>query len=199
MGTAARSNCLLAAVVFAALANPAWAQFPGGGFPRGDRGPRTQADRPVQRGPTEMRRDFAADAIGRVEHRLELLQEDLRLQPDQDNAWRAYAGKVRAYAADLARERAQPMRTSDGGTNALVQIDRLVNIERNRLTAMEDIASVARVFYDGLTPEQRILADARMAAIIPMAGGAGEPVPPEPRRRQGYEREAPIMHPGERR
>jgi hypothetical protein len=45
---------------------------------------------------------------------MEELRQDLKLAPGQPAAWQAYLDKVKAYAADMARERSR-------GTAARVQ------------------------------------------------------------------------------
>ncbi|HSN39762.1 MAG TPA: hypothetical protein VLT92_06160 [Burkholderiales bacterium] len=58
--------------------------------------------------------------------------------------------------------------------NALQQIDHVVDVARDRLTALEDISAAVRVLYDGLAPRQKSLVDSRLPSIIvPLtAGGA---------------------------
>ena len=47
-----------------------------------------------------------SDSYEQTEFRLQLLEEDLHLQSAQQPAWESFAGRVRAYASDLARARA---------------------------------------------------------------------------------------------
>jgi hypothetical protein len=56
----------------------------------------------------------------------------------------------------------------------LQRIDRAVDMARDRLTAIEDIALAAKSLYARLTPEQQQVADPRLANIIalPLAAGA---------------------------
>lgn len=56
--------------------------------------------------------------------------------------------------------------------NALQQLDRAVDVARNRLTALEDIASAAKTLYGSLTPQQKSLADSRFTTIIPLTDGS---------------------------
>jgi hypothetical protein len=61
---------------------------------------------------------------------------------------------------------------------SLARIDQTVDVARNRLTALEDIASAAKALYARLTPEQQSLADARLATTLPtttVAGFGGAP------------------------
>lgn len=97
------------------------------------------------------------------------LYEDLKLTPAQQPAWEFYADKVLALGSDLARERNRAQAGAKSGTNlnALQQIDRTLDTARNRLTGLEDIAAAARTLYERLTPEQKLVADSRLAKIIP--------------------------------
>jgi len=46
------------------------------------------------------------------------------------------------------------------------RIDRAVDVARDRLTAVEDIALAAKALYANLTPPQREAADPRLANLI---------------------------------
>ncbi len=110
------------------------------------------------------------DTADLVEYRLAMLQEDLKLSPGQENAWLSYADKVRALVSDITKERG---RGQNAGMqmDGLQQVDHAVDVARNRLTALEDIASAAKALYGGLTPQQKSLADSRFATIIPLITG----------------------------
>lgn len=79
------------------------------------------------------------------------------------------AERITAYADDISRERDRGQ--SDAPANSLAQIDRTVDLARNRLTALEDIASAAKTLYGALTAEQKKIADSRLASLIPTPGG----------------------------
>ena len=70
----------------------------------------------------------------------------------------------------------------------LQRLDHAVDVARNRLTAVEDIAAAAKKLYAGLTPEQQSIADPRLATAIAAAaisGSASSDIrlePPEARR-----------------
>lgn len=161
--------CLLAAIT-ACAAPDLLAQFPpgGGGFPGG--GMRGGRHRPDGSG-KDKRPAIQENTADLVEYRLELLQEDLKLAPGQENAWIAYADKVRALTSDILRERSRAP-TMDAPTNALQQMDHAVDVARDRLTALEDIATAAKVLYASLNPEQKMLADSRFATIVPLIEGS---------------------------
>jgi hypothetical protein len=95
--------------------------------------------------------------------------DELRLQPkpkpEQEAAWQEYQEKVGELMADQLR----PATTSDTltRTDAVHQIDRKVDVVRNRLAAVEDIADAARRLYRQLDPQQRATADRALAATVP--------------------------------
>ena len=98
-----------------------------------------------------------------IEYRLNVLQEDLKLRPDQYDAWIAYTDKVKTLAADITREHSR----APGNTNAMQQIGGITSGLRNRLVALEGITASAKALYEGLSPEQKTVADARLATTIP--------------------------------
>jgi hypothetical protein len=94
---------------------------------------------------------------------------DLKLTPEQNSAWQEFASKVRAYASDMARERARNLTAAAANAtpdNALQHIGKAVDAARNRLTALEDIESAAKALHLTLTPEQKVLADLRIPTIV---------------------------------
>lgn len=121
------------------------------------------------------------NAPGQSEVIMHELYEDLKLTPAQQPAWQSYADKMQALASDLARERsrAQAGGPAEAQLNALQQIDRALDTVRNRLTALEDIAAAAKTLYEGLAPEQKSVADSRLAKTIPNAAAETPATAPE--------------------
>src|SRR6266851_71166 len=99
------------------------------------------------------------------------LQEDLKLTADQQAAWDAYARNVEALASDLARARGRTKEVMQ--MKVLLRLDHAVDVARDRLTAVEDIAAAAKKLYAGLTPEQQSTADPRLATAIAAAADSG--------------------------
>lgn len=180
-GNTAIAALLLA--VMAAAATDAMAQLrggvPGGGM-RGNRDGQAgygKAQRPVgEQGPA-----IQEDAASLTAYRLQLLREDLKLTSVQQPLWDAYADKVSALAADISRERGRLRATLQ--LNSLQRIDQAVDVARNRLTALEEIASAAKALYGRLAPEQQSIADARLATTLPTNTVAGIGGPPDARAR----------------
>ena len=131
-------------------------------------------------------RSIPTTALAAVQYRLDLLEEDLRLAPEQRNAWNTYRDRVLRLAEDAQRS----ARTALGGELAAPQrLDRLADVARDRLTAMEDIVDAGKQLYAVLTPGQKIVADRRMAvpvmalAGVEPAGAGGGPRGAEPEKK----------------
>ena len=99
------------------------------------------------------------------------LQQDLKLTADQQVAWGAYTRNVEALASDVARERGRTKEVMQ--MKVLQRLDHAVDVARNRLTAVEDIAAAAKKLYAGLAPEQQSTADPRLATAIAAAAASG--------------------------
>jgi hypothetical protein len=171
----ARSGILgfvLAAMMGGAVSQ-AFAQFRGGlpdGGSRGSRGGSGASGR-EQRPPGEPRPAIEEDAVSLTEYRLDLLHMDLKLTPEQEPSWTSFADKASALAVDLSRERGRARAILQ--MKALQRIDHTLDVARNRLTALEDVASAAKALYGRLTPEQQSIADARLATAVPTIYAAG--------------------------
>lgn len=99
----------------------------------------------------------------------------LKLTPEQAPAWQVYENKVVDLLDDLARGINAPQ------GSALKQIDARIDVVRNRLTALEDIADAAAKLYGVLTEEQKGTADRMLAATLPTLY-SGAPLRPDPGR-----------------
>lgn len=154
----------------AAVSMTAFAQYPGG-HPGGVQAapPIKLHDRPAA--------DPASSTGAPVLVQLDQLESDLKLTPEQRPAWDAYADKVLRLADDMTRSQFVA-RTSPQPTQATAaqQLDQLANSERNRLTAVEEIAEAGKALYAILTSEQRTIADHRLVLPLrPLATGIALP------------------------
>jgi hypothetical protein len=100
----------------------------------------------------------------------------LKLTPEHAPAWQVYENKVVDLLDDLARGINAPQ------GSALKQIDARIDVVRNRLTALEDIADAAAKLYGALTEEQKSAADRMLAATLPTLY-SGAPLRPDRTRR----------------
>jgi hypothetical protein len=153
-------------------AGVAFGQTPGGGGARGSSpGSRGGADTShvpppkTQAAPDANQQSTLQSA---VQYRLELLEEDLRIRPEQQKAWLNYRDRVLRLSEDAQRT----ARTALGGDMTAPQrLDRLSDVARDRLTAIEDIVDAGKQLYATLTPGQQTVADRRMAVpVMALAG-----------------------------
>jgi hypothetical protein len=153
---------MLVVVALLLAAGSACAQAPGG-VPRGVDTSHVPPPRP------RLDDGKAQEAIqASVQYRLEVLEEDLRIRPEQQKLWLNYKDRVLRLADDAQRT----SRTALAGTmSAPERLDRLSDIARDRLTAIEDIVEAGKQLYAVLTPGQQGVADRRMA--VPVTGLAG--------------------------
>ena len=107
--------------------------------------------------------------INQLEATLGEFEIDLKLTADQQKAWNPYAEGIRALQKDIARDRAP--RASDAQLDLAKRLDRAADVARDRLTAVEDIVDSAKGLLKTLTPEQRSMADPRLANLIVMSFG----------------------------
>src|SRR5258706_5060654 len=101
-------------------------------------------------------------ANDQVRMQLSSVRSGLKLTPEQASVWQVYENKVVDLLEDLSRGANQPQ-----GGNALKQIDSRVDVVRNRLTAMEEIAEAANKLYASLSEEQKAMADRTLAGTLP--------------------------------
>jgi hypothetical protein len=186
-----------------AVAAAAWGQVPGTGGRPGGGGTGTGAGgtgtsiRDKMGGMPQTRGDDArtagANFVELVNIRLSQLEEDLNLLPAQLPLWTTYRKNVLQMLDDERRG----LRISAAETTAPKRLDGLADSARNRLTAVEDIVDSGKALYAALTPEQKAVADRRLALPLttlmgndngsdlrtrtPLrAGGADAPPPPPP-------------------
>ncbi len=91
------------------------------------------------------------------------VQQRLKLETGQQAAWDAFAARVQALMQDQLRG---PPAASEH-EDAPHAISRRVDLVRNRLAAMEDIADAANHLYSVLTDPQRKLADELLPTAVP--------------------------------
>ena len=141
------------------------------GTSMGERGPETGGNRGPGQG-------TCRSPVDQLQEQLAETAQALQLTPRQVVLWEAYQASVGGLMADqIKREIYAPSPRS-----ALQQIDGKVDMARNRLAAMEDIAERAAALYRSLDNEQKKIADQRLAGTVPALyagpvcqGDAGRP------------------------
>ncbi len=104
-----------------------------------------------------------------LEYHLGTLQVDLRLTPEQTAAWQTFSDRILALQADMDRQRGRSVSAasvSASSSGGIKPIANAVDTARNRLTALEDMESTGRTLYQTLQPDQKTLADLRMANFL---------------------------------
>ncbi|WP_126445536.1 Spy/CpxP family protein refolding chaperone [Sulfuricystis multivorans] len=161
----------LGLVLAAGLGTAAFAQ-PGLGMMSGEdgMGPMGKMGRPAA-----MRFDPAA----RVKERLDYQKYHLKITPEQEALWNAFAEKVQAEAGKGINE----MRALVADTK-LTAPERMAKREalmEERLAAMKEVHQSFNRLYEALTPEQKAIADREAARMGkgPMGGRHGRMAPPQ--------------------
>lgn len=144
----------------------------GGRGDRGGRGAESRAPSSAQAQPQ------SANALSRVDARLAELRTLIRPTKEQQPAWDRYSLAVYRLAGDVARSQDTPLPADATGPQRL---ERVADVARNRLTAIEDVVDAGKALYATLTPEQRAAADARIGnEVLPLLGGGGDGGPRGP-------------------
>jgi hypothetical protein len=115
-----------------------------------------------------------------LEITLHELQKDLKLAPEQQPLFDAYAETLRGLANDVARERQRQSAAKAVSATLVERIDHNVDALRNRLTAVEDIAQAAKTLYAKLNPDQQRVADPRLATLMLLPLSQEGPMKPPP-------------------
>ena len=156
--TAGRAHCavLLIALLAAGLGAPAQ---------EGGRNRRGAAPSPDDADAAALERSARerGTLAGEFDAHLADVRKHLKLEAAQQPAWDAFARRAEALMQDQLRGVAEPSE----GQDALHQINRRVDVVRNRLAAMEDIADAAAQLYSLLSPAQRKLADELLPTAVP--------------------------------
>jgi len=112
-----------------------------------------------------------------IQEQLDRLEGDLRITAAQRPLWSAYADRVRKLADDIARGRFITRSEETAATPASKQLDRLADVARNRLTAVEDIVDAGKALYAGLAPDQRPTADRELVGVALQLAASGTAPP----------------------
>lgn len=123
--------------------------------------PEGDVDRTRRAPPGEAR--GGASVIEDLQAQLSDVEQRLALTPQQRPLWDRYREAVGALMADQMRLDPRPVTRID----ALKQIGRKVDVVRNRLVAMEDIANAAEHLYGVLDADQRRVADRVLPGTVP--------------------------------
>jgi len=98
----------------------------------------------------------AAEPSARMEQRLSFLKSELKLTPDQEPAWNAYAEQVKAQLSTILAFHAQPPYAAQSLNERMDQRAERMNLRAKQVTA---ISAAVKDLYAVLTPEQKAVAD----------------------------------------
>jgi hypothetical protein len=101
-----------------------------------------------------------------VQVQLDQLEDDLKLAPAQLGAWRAYTDKVQKLADDTTRIRFEARTSAPAQSSALQQLDEIAVQMHSRRAAVDEIVESGKALYVLLTPEQKSIADRRLAPVV---------------------------------
>jgi periplasmic protein CpxP/Spy len=140
-----------------------------------------------QGGPRGMRAGMRMDPAVRAERHLGFFKEQLKLTPDQEPLWQAFAEKAKSEAGKGMR--AMSDQAADANLTAPERMAKMQTLMQERVNAMAGVHESFNRLYAGLTPEQKKIADLHAAQMGPggkggMGGRAGgrmmPPAPPAP-------------------
>jgi hypothetical protein len=115
--------------------------------------------------------------VGIYDSTLAQFRDRLALTPPQQPLWSDYENKVDAYTRAYYRQKPVVPTSEDTAPH---QIGRQVNNLQNRLAALEDVESAAKMLYASLLPEQQNIANQMLILSIPTftSSGIGSTLPP---------------------
>ena len=155
-------RAVLALLAALAISTVASAQFPGGqGGSRGGMGGREGRAPEAARGAPAADASSSANAL--VLTQLDQLEDDLRLAAAQRSAWDAYADTVLKLADNVTRLRFEARTSTPAPASAPEQLDQIASGVRSRTAIVDQIVESGRALYATLRPEQKAIADRRLA------------------------------------
>jgi hypothetical protein len=138
-----------------------------------------------QMGPKGMRANMRMDPAQRVERHLGFLKDQLKLTPDQEPLWQAFAEKAKSEAGQGMK--AMRDQAAEANLTAPERMAKMQSLMQERVNAMAGVHESFNRLYAGLTPEQKKVADQHAAQMGPgskggMGGRAGGRMGPGPGR-----------------
>lgn len=140
-----------------------------GGWGCNGMGPMGMGPMAGQMGPKGMRAGMRMDPAQRAERRLDFLKGELKLTPDQEPLWQAFAEKAQAEAGKGYQ--AMRAQAADANLTAPERMAKMQKLMQERVDAMAGVHESFNRLYGALTPEQKKIADQHAAQMGP--GGKG--------------------------
>ena len=104
-----------------------------------------------------------SDPVAQVEKRLAGLKDELKITPDQETVWAAYAEKTKSNVKAIRDRMDEAMH--DQPQTAPERFDRHIELMRARLASFENMDEALKQLYAALTPEQKAIADRHFAKM----------------------------------
>lgn len=104
-----------------------------------------------------------------VDGRLAALKSELKITADQDSAWQAFAAKAKQQAESRQAVRGQAAAQAQTAPERLAQH---AEFAKQRAASLDAMTAAVKDLYAALTPEQKAVADQRLASggMGPMGG-----------------------------
>jgi hypothetical protein len=101
------------------------------------------------------------------------LRDDLKLTKAQQILFDAYVDRITTLGDDIQRSQVTLRSTKNVELASPQQFGQMIDLARNRLTAIEDIAEAGTILLENLSAEQKTIANSRLAALVTplLAGG----------------------------
>lgn len=97
------------------------------------------------------------DLVNMVQQHLGHVKAELKLAPQQESAWQAYATRVNAQAKKMASSRAEMQHASHDQTMATPErLESIASHMRERAQDMSALADATKTLFVQLTPAQRV-------------------------------------------
>lgn len=124
-----------------------------------------------QGGPMTKQAGMKFDPAQRAERHLAVLKGTLKITPEQEPLWLAYADKMKAEAGKGFQ--AMHAQGEDAKLTAPERMTKMQSLMEERLAAMKAVHGSFDRLYAALAPEQKTLADQQLARMGQGMGGRG--------------------------
>ena len=128
---------------------------------------------PPGRAPGGPAKSSMAQAEADLQMNITRLRDDLKLTKAQQILFDAYVDKITTLGDDIQRSQVTLRSPKNVELASPQQFGQMIDLARNRLTAIEDIAEAGTILFESLSAEQKEIANRRLAALVTplLAGG----------------------------
>jgi periplasmic protein CpxP/Spy len=126
-------------------------------------------------GPGDRPAGMKFDPAQRADRHLAILKDALKITPEQQPLWQAYADKMKAEAGK--GQQAWRNAPNDENLSAPERMTRMQTLMEEHLTGMKGVNESFSRLYAALTPEQKGIADRQAAQFGQQKRGARNPGP----------------------